>query len=84
MKKMVDGRYVDLSPEEIQEFNDRQIKHAGEVAEREKQRALDSALKAKWESTEALVDDILRRGPDVVKTEREAIKAANPKTKEKK
>jgi len=39
------------------------------------------ALAAKWPDPFALLDDILERGIATVKTERDAIKAANPKGK---
>jgi len=38
------------------------------------------ALAAKWEDPFALLDDVLARGIAPVKAERDAIKAANPKS----
>lgn len=40
------------------------------------------ALAGKWKDPFELIDDILERGIEVVKTERDAIKAANPKPEE--
>lgn len=71
-------RYL-LTPEEIVERNQQ---GAAEIERRNRKAKADrrlAALAGRWADPFALLDDILERGVEAVKAERDAIKAANPK-----
>lgn len=77
--KLVNGEIVPMSPQEIAE---RQAEEAAfELAKsaRDKLEKRNKALAAKWPDPFDLLDDILERGINAVKTERNEIKLANPK-----
>ncbi len=93
MKQLADGTFVSddtptrnvsglrylLSPEEIAEKNEND---AAWIIEKKKHDQLEKrrkALEQKWPDAFSLLDDILARGIDAVKIERDAIKSENPK-----
>lgn len=83
--KLVNGQMVQLTASEQAERKTASDLFASEPeAKKRRDAALsttrEAALAAKWKDTAALVEDILDRGVDTVKRERDAIKAANPKT----
>ncbi len=93
MKQLADGSFVavsvptkNISGQRYLLSNDdiiaRQEEEAAEAAKRlakDKLAKRQAALAAKWPDPFALLDDILERGIDPVKTERNQIKIANPK-----
>jgi hypothetical protein len=77
--KLVNGEIIPMTAQEIA---DRQAEEGAFViakSTRDKIEKRQNALAEKWPDAFALLDDILERGIDEVKTERAAIKAANPK-----
>lgn len=77
--KLVNGEVIAMTEAEIAE---RQAEEAAWVIKKAKDDKLakrQAALATKWPDPFALLDDILERGIDTVKTERNALKQANPK-----
>ena len=93
MKQLADGTFVSddtptknisglrylLSMDDIVEQNQREAAWIVEKAKRDKLEKRQKALAAKWPDPFDLLDDILERGLDTVKAERNAIKTENPK-----
>lgn len=76
--KLVNGEVIAMTEAEIAE---RQAEEAAWVIKKAKDDKLakrQAALATKWPDPFALLDDILERGIDTVKTERNALKQANP------
>lgn len=94
MKQLADGTFVSdetptknisglrylLSMDDIVEQNKRDASWITEKAKRDKLEKRQKALEQKWPDPFALIDDILARGIDAVKAERDQIKTENPKT----
>lgn len=70
---------VPMTPEEVAEHLAQQEILSSREVEQEKDEARRQALAEKWPDAFAIVDDILNRGAEVVKAERDAIKLENPK-----
>jgi len=77
--KLVNGETVPMSAEEIAARQSEETSWATERAADIASRARKAALYSKWPDPFALLDDILERGIDAVKQERNTIKLAHPK-----
>jgi len=81
--KLVNGQTVQLSASEQAERKTASDLFASEPEAEKRRNAVQlakrqEALAAKWKDPFALIDDVLARGIATVKTERDAIKEANP------
>jgi len=79
-------RFHNINGEEVQFTETEELARDAEEAAWVIKKAKDdklakrqAALATKWPDPFALLDDILERGIDTVKTERNALKQANPK-----
>lgn len=70
---------VEMNQDEVSFRQDEEVINAEIRVIKNKDAARLSALADKWPDVFALIDDILDRGPEAVKEERDAIKADNPK-----
>ena len=70
---------VEMTPQEVSE---KQSAEAAWIIERDRRdatRTRQASLAEKWPDAFDLLDDILNRGIEAVKSDRDAIKSANPK-----
>lgn len=67
-----------LTTEEITAREEEEAQAAVDKIKYDQLTSRRQALADKWKEPFDLIDDILNRGMDVVKTERDAIKASNP------
>lgn len=75
----IDGVNVQFTPEEEAARDAEEAAFEVAKSARVKLEKRQQALAEKWPDAFALLDDILERGIDSVRTERSQIKAANPK-----
>lgn len=80
MKKYVNGKLVDLTEQEISDLQAYQTTVDAEIAAEQWKINRMNAYKALgWNDEFDLMDDILKRGIDAVKADRDAIKTQYPK-----
>ena len=77
--KLVNGEVVPMTAEEITQRQSEEAAWVIKKAKDDKLAKRQAALATKWPDAFSLLDDILERGIDTVKTERNALKQANPK-----
>lgn len=77
--KLVNGEPEQMTPQEIAERQAEEAAWLIEKAAKDKLTKRQKALEEKWLDPFTLLDDILERGIDAVKTERNQIKQRNPK-----
>lgn len=77
--KLVNGEEIEMTAEEISARQAETEAWAIAKIARDKLIKRQEALAAKWPDAFDLLDDILERGTEPVKTERNQIKQANPK-----
>lgn len=77
--KLVNGVEIQMTEPEISQRKAEEAAWEAGREQKEKTKKRKDALAAEWPDAFALLDDILERGIPAVKTDREAIKSANPK-----
>jgi len=81
VKKLVNGVLDDLTEEEIIQRKSEEAAALEEKSIRDAEKKRQKALSEKWKDPFDLIDDILERGIEAVKSERKSIKEANKKEK---